>query len=112
MRSPRRSSGISRIGSAGTGSGGGSGFGSYPDLRTAASYVAQQLDRPLFSAIHDALAADSPVAVSAQAIMGSPWATSHYGNGSLWHAVDVPIVAAPAGSRPGFRRRAGRYGRH
>jgi hypothetical protein len=82
----------------GLGSGGGSGFGSYANLRVAATYVAKQLDRSLFGAIHAAMAADSPVAVTAQAIMGSPWATSHYGNGRLWHAVDVPIVAAPAGA--------------
>jgi hypothetical protein len=80
----------------GLGSGGGSGFGSYPDLETAASYVAQQLDRSLFSNIAASLAASNPVSVSAQAIMASPWASSHYGYGSLWHAVDVPIVAADA----------------
>lgn len=80
----------------GLGSGGGAGFGSYSDLQTAASYVAQQLDRSLFAGIHDALAADSAPSVTAQAIMASAWAGSHYGYGSLWHGVDVPIVAAPA----------------
>jgi hypothetical protein len=80
----------------GLGSGGGSGFGSYDNLRTAASYVAKQLDRSLFSGIHDALAADSAPSVTEQAIIASPWASSHYGYGSRFHAVNVPIVAAPA----------------
>jgi hypothetical protein len=80
----------------GLGSGGGGGFGSYANLRIAASYVAQQLDRSLFAGIHDALAADSAPAVTAQAIIASPWASSHYGGGARFHAVNVPIVAAPA----------------
>ncbi|WP_022882011.1 hypothetical protein [Gryllotalpicola ginsengisoli] len=80
----------------GLGSGGGGGFGSYDNLGTAAEFVAAQLQRPLFSGIASALAADSDPAITAQAIMNSAWASSHYGYGSLWHAVDVPIVAAPA----------------
>ncbi|WP_344751534.1 hypothetical protein [Gryllotalpicola koreensis] len=80
----------------GLGSGGGGGFGSYANLRIAASYVAQQLDRSLFAGIHDALAADSAPAVTEQAIIASPWASSHYGGGARFHAVNVPIVAAPA----------------
>jgi hypothetical protein len=83
----------------GLGSGGGAGLGSYDDLTTAASYVAQQLTRSdgLFSGIYSALAASSPVSVSAAAIWDSAWAGSHYGYGSIWHGVNVPIVAAPAG---------------
>ena len=80
----------------GLGSGGGSGFGSYASLRIAASYVAQQLGRSLFAGIRAALAADSAPGVTAQAIIASPWATSHYGGGARFHAVNVPIVAAPA----------------
>ena len=80
----------------GLGSGGGAGFGSYDNLNTAASYVAQQLDRSLFSGIRAALAADSDPSVTASAIEASAWAGSHYGYGSLWHAVDVQIVEAPA----------------
>ena len=82
----------------GLGSGGGSGFGSYVNLRTAASFVAKQLDRSLFGGIRAALAADSAPSVTEQAIIASPWASSHYGYGSRFHAVDVPIVSAPAGS--------------
>ncbi|QDZ15756.1 hypothetical protein [Humibacter ginsenosidimutans] len=80
----------------GLGSGGGAGFGSYHNLTIAASYVAQQLHRDLFSGIAQAFAANSPVSVSVQAIIDSPWAGSHYGYGSIWHGVDVPIVSAPA----------------
>jgi hypothetical protein len=80
----------------GLGSGGGGGFGRYASLTIAAEYVAKQLDRSLFAGIRAALAADSAPSVTAQAIMASAWAGSHYGYGRLWHAVDVPIVAAPA----------------
>ncbi|WP_344791650.1 hypothetical protein [Gryllotalpicola daejeonensis] len=80
----------------GLGSGGGGGFGRYANLRIAASYVAKQLDRSLFAGIHDALAANSAPSVTEQAIIASPWASSHYGYGSRFHAVNVPIVAAPA----------------
>jgi len=80
----------------GLGSGGGGGFGSYANLRIAASYVAQQLDRSLFGGIHAALAADSAPSVTEQAIVASPWASSHYAGGAHFHAVNVPIVAAPA----------------
>ncbi len=80
----------------GLGSGGGAGLGSYDNLTTAASYVAQQLRRDLFSGIAAALDASSAVTVSAQAIIDSPWAGGHYDYGAIWHAVDVPIVAAPA----------------
>jgi hypothetical protein len=82
----------------GLGSGGGSGFGSYDNLQTAAGYVAQQLTRDdgLFSPIFQALAGNSSTPVTAAAIWNSAWATSHYGYGSSWHAVDVPIVSAPA----------------
>ncbi|GAB3395567.1 hypothetical protein GCM10027568_27850 [Humibacter soli] len=80
----------------GLGSGGGAGFGSYDNLTTAASYVAQQLRRDLFSGIAASFEANAPVAASAQAIIDSPWAGGHYNYGAIWHAVDVPIVAAPA----------------
>ena len=80
----------------GLGSGGGAGLGSYDNLTIAASYVAQQLRRDLFSGIAAALDADSPVATTAQAIIDSSWAGGHYDYGAIWHAVDVPIVAAPA----------------
>jgi hypothetical protein len=79
----------------GLGSGGGSGLGSYDNLSTAANYVAIQLRRDLFSGIAQAFDANSPVSVSTQAIIASPWAGGHYDNGAIWHAVDVPIVSAP-----------------
>jgi hypothetical protein len=80
----------------GYGSGGGAGFGSYPDLTTAAQYAADLLHaNSAYSDIIAALAASAPVETTVDAIQGSPWASSHYGYGSLWHAVDVPVVAAP-----------------
>jgi hypothetical protein len=80
----------------GLGSGGGAGFGSYDSLTIAASYVAQQLRRDLFSGIAQAFDADAPVSVSVQAIIDSPWAGGHYNYGAIWHGVDVPIVSAPS----------------
>lgn len=81
----------------GYGSGGGAGFGSYPSLLVAAQDVAVNLQRNSgYSAIVSSLAASAPVQTTAEAIEDSPWAGSHYGYGSLWHAVDVPIVTAPA----------------
>ncbi|GAB3794143.1 hypothetical protein GCM10028798_00040 [Humibacter antri] len=81
----------------GLGSGGGAGFGSYDNLTIAASYVAQQLRRDLFSGIAQAFDSNAPVATSVQAIIDSPWAGGHYDYGAIWHGVDVPIVAAPSG---------------
>lgn len=80
----------------GLGSGGGSGLGSYDNLTIAANYVAIQLRRDLFSGIAQAFDASSPVSATAQAIIASPWAGGHYNYGAIWHAVDVPIVSAPA----------------
>lgn len=81
----------------GLGSGGGAGFGSYDNLTIAASYVAQQLRRDLFSGIAQAFDSNAPVSVSVQAIINSPWAGGHYNYGAIWHSVDVPIVSAPSG---------------
>ena len=80
----------------GLGSGGGSGLGSYDNLTIAANYVAIQLRRDLFSGIASCLDSSAPVATTASAIIASAWAGGHYDNGAIWHAVDVPIVAAPA----------------
>jgi hypothetical protein len=81
----------------GYGSGGGAGFGSYPNLIVAAQDVAVNLQRNSgYAGIVNNLAASSPVGTTVQAIEDSPWAGSHYGYGTLWHAVDVPTVSAPA----------------
>ncbi|MEF2976722.1 hypothetical protein [Subtercola sp. YIM 133946] len=81
----------------GYGSGGGSGFGSYPELVTAARDAAINLSQnSVYSAIIADFAASAPVAETVSAIEASPWASSHYGYGNIWHGVDVPIVAADA----------------
>ncbi|MCU1481165.1 MAG: hypothetical protein JWQ19_1951 [Subtercola sp.] len=79
----------------GYGSGGGAGFGSYPELVTAARDAALNLGtNSVYSQIIADFAASAPVATTVSAIEASPWASSHYGYGSIWHGVDVPIVAA------------------
>lgn len=81
----------------GYGSGGGSGLGSYDTLVTAAQKAAQNLQRnPSFATIVAAFAVSAPTNITEQAIWASPWASSHYGNGSRWHTSSVPEVAAPA----------------
>jgi hypothetical protein len=81
----------------GYGSGGGGGTGSYANLTIAAQKAAENLQRnPSFSGIVAALAASAPMEVTEQAIWASPWASSHYGNGSRWHRSPVPSVKAPA----------------
>lgn len=84
----------------GDGSGGGSGLGSYDNLVTAAYYVADNIDaNPSWYGQIDAdLNACASPGTTAQAIWNSPWASSHYGNGSTWHSGSVPTVAAPAGN--------------
>jgi hypothetical protein len=79
----------------GYGSGGGAGLGSYPDLVTAAQYAAANLQRG-YPDIVAGLAAGTSADVTAQAIWASPWASSHYGNGSHWSTTPVEIVQAPA----------------
>jgi hypothetical protein len=81
----------------GLGSGGGGGTGSYPNLVLAAQKVAENLQRNGgFVSIAAAFAASAPTSVTEQAIWASPWASSHYGNGSRWHTTPVPVVSAPA----------------
>jgi hypothetical protein len=78
----------------GYGSGGGAGLGSYPDLETAAMYAALNLQRgypDVVAGLVDGTSAD----VTAQAIWASPWASSHYGNGTHWSTTPVEIVKAP-----------------
>ncbi|MCU1476874.1 MAG: hypothetical protein JWQ64_1567 [Subtercola sp.] len=79
----------------GYGSGGGAGFGSYPELVTAARDAAINLSQnSVYTEIIADFAASAPVSTTVGAIEASPWASSHYGYGSIWHGVDVPIVAA------------------
>ncbi|MET4780090.1 hypothetical protein [Glaciihabitans sp. UYNi722] len=81
----------------GYGSGGGGGTGSYANLVIAAQKAAENLQRnPSFSAIVTALATAAPTSITEQAIWASPWASSHYGNGSRWHYTPVPVVTAPS----------------
>lgn len=80
----------------GYGSGGGSGLGSYTSLVIAAQNVAANLHRnPSFSTIAAAFAVSAPTSITERAIWASPWASSHYGNGSYWHTSPVPQVTAP-----------------
>ncbi|TAM70846.1 MAG: hypothetical protein EPN48_05335 [Microbacteriaceae bacterium] len=79
----------------GYGSGGGSGFGSYATLEDAAMYCALNLRRG-YPAIVAGLVAGTSADATAQAIWASPWAASHYGNGSHWSSAPVEIVQAPA----------------
>jgi hypothetical protein len=73
----------------GEGSGGGAGFGTYPDLNTAAFYVAELLAyggpawaRPRYDAIVSALRDNAAPAVFSEAVVQSPYAESHYGVGA------------------------------
>jgi len=79
----------------GYGSGGGAGLGSYPDLITAAEYCAKNLQRG-YPDIVAGLEAGTSADATAAAIWASPWATSHYGNGTHWSTRPVEIVQAPA----------------
>lgn len=81
----------------GLGSGGGGGLGSYPDLLTAASYVAENLNNgSSYSAVVADLASSASPSTTAAAIWDSPWSSSHYGYGSSWHSGAVSSVSAPA----------------
>lgn len=81
----------------GYGSGGGSGLGSYDTLVTAAQMAAENLrNHSGYGAIRAGFAASAPTAQIEQAIWASPWATSHYGNGTHWAYTPVKIVSAPA----------------
>ncbi len=81
----------------GYGSGGGGGTGSYANLDIAARMAAENLHRnPSFAGIVAGLAAGNSTTVTEQAIWASPWASSHYGNGSRWHYTPVDVVKAPA----------------
>jgi len=83
----------------GYGSGGGSGLGSYDDLVTAAQMAAENLQTYSgYGAIRAGFASSAPEAQIESAIWASPWATSHYGNGSHWSHSPVSEVTAPSGA--------------
>lgn len=83
----------------GNGSGGGSGLGSYATLSVAAEYAADSLRRYAFyDGIEAGLEAGNDADATARAIWASPWATSHYGNGTHWSTTPVKVIAAPAGA--------------
>ncbi|MBI5160706.1 MAG: hypothetical protein HY996_04725 [Micrococcales bacterium] len=83
----------------GWGSGGGGGFGSYVNLQTGARMAAENLQRPLFSGIASCFAAGR--GGCKDAIVASPWAASHYGNGTRWSDRPVELYRAPAAAWAG-----------
>jgi hypothetical protein len=81
----------------GWGSGGGSGLGSYDSLVIAAENAAEALrEFPAYSGIVASLEASAGADATAAEIWASPWASSHYANGSHWSTAEVPVVKAPA----------------
>ena len=83
----------------GWGSGGGAGLGSYDNLVIAAENAAEALHgNPGYRDIVAGLNASAPTEVIEQAIWASPWASSHYGNGTHWAYSPVPVVASPPGT--------------
>lgn len=82
----------------GLGSGGGAGLGSYPNLHTAAYYVALNLTEGTtdYGQIVTDLKASAAPGTTAAAIWDSPWAASHYGYGSAWYSATAPTVKTPA----------------
>ncbi len=81
----------------GWGSGGGGGLGSYPNLRVAAQNAAEALHtHPGYAGIREGFATSAPTEVIEAAIWASPWASSHYANGSHWHYTPTQVIKAPA----------------
>ena len=81
----------------GYGSGGGGGTGSFANLDVAAQMAAAMLHHnPGMAGIVAGFAAGNSTTPTEQAIWASPWASSHYGNGSRWHYTPVDVVTAPA----------------
>lgn len=83
----------------GLGSGGGSGLGSYDNLTDAASFAAQNLLHGNasygYAAVVQNLMASAPPATTAQAIIDSSWASSHYNNGANWSGGPIAYQGAP-----------------
>ena len=83
----------------GWGSGGGSGLGSYANLDIAAQNAAKALHgNPGYAAIVAGFAASAPTSQIEQAIWASPWASSHYANGTHWSQAPVDVVKSPSGT--------------
>lgn len=80
----------------GYGSGGGAGFGSYDNLVIAAEMAAGNLKSGRYPDIAAGFAASAPTAQIEKAIWVSPWASSHYQNGTHWHYHPWDVVKAPA----------------
>jgi hypothetical protein len=81
----------------GYGSGGGGGTGSFANLDISAQMAAAMLHHnPGMAGIVAGFAAGNSTTATEQAIWASPWASSHYGNGSRWHYTPVDVVTAPA----------------
>ena len=80
----------------GWGSGGGGGTGTYKNLIAAAENAADALHSvPGYSGIVAELEDGDSADATARAIWASPWATSHYANGTHWSTREVPRVTAP-----------------
>jgi hypothetical protein len=80
----------------GYGSGGHAGTGSYANLIIAAAKVAENIHRPIFATIDDALTKAGSTTSIEHAIWASAWSTSHYANGAHWSSTPVPVVVAPS----------------
>jgi hypothetical protein len=78
---------------------GSGGFGTFPDLIAAAKSTGSNLhSNPGYAGIVAGFAAGTSTDATEQAIWASPWAGSHYGNGSRWHYTPVDSFAAPTGA--------------
>jgi len=99
--------------------GGGRGLGSYPDLVTAAYWVAENLDtcRDGYLSVVNDLEGSAPSSTTASAIIASGWSCSHYSlqnesgshfcgsppvgygpDGSAWTTVAVPSLCSAPGA--------------
>lgn len=65
------------------------GTGSYPNLGAAAQNVASMINQGNMSGIKNALMSNAPLPAFSAAVVGSPWASSHYG-GDPAYFTDVP----------------------
>lgn len=103
---------------------GGSGSDTFPDLNTAASKTAAVIKQSNMRAIAQALAANANAGDFSAAVVGSPWAGSHYG-GDPGHIASIPVpagdpvggfqpvmpMASPSGPGPVSALRGGGGGR-
>ncbi|HWH25397.1 MAG TPA: hypothetical protein VNT53_01965 [Pseudolysinimonas sp.] len=81
----------------GFGAPGAGGTGTNPNLVVAAQNVAKAFDKiGGYAGFVDAFRRGAPTAEIEAAIWASPWATSHYANGTHWHYTPVDVVKAPA----------------